>query len=64
MKTLACRDMGVECDHVAQGETMEEVMKAGMDHAMAEHGEVMQKMMAEMSTEDMNAKAMSMVKDA
>jgi len=37
MKTLACRDAGMNCDYVAKGETMEELKKNSMDHVAAEH---------------------------
>jgi predicted small metal-binding protein len=36
--TLACRDAGVECPYVAQGETEEEVFQDAAKHAKEEHG--------------------------
>ncbi len=36
--TLACRDAGVDCPYVAQGETEEEVMAEGEKHVKAVHG--------------------------
>jgi len=36
--TLACRDAGVECPYVAQGETEEEVFQDAAKHAKEKHG--------------------------
>ena len=58
MFTLACKDMGVDCPFVAEGATKEEALKASTDHAMSAHG-----MTAENMTDDMKAKADSMVKE-
>jgi predicted small metal-binding protein len=38
MKTLACRDVGYNCDCILEGKTEEEVIKNGLEHAMEEHG--------------------------
>jgi predicted small metal-binding protein len=38
MKTVICREAGFDCDHVVKGETEEEVMKNGAEHAMKVHG--------------------------
>jgi predicted small metal-binding protein len=38
MKTLTCRDVGVDCDFVAQGQTEEEVMDKATQHARKDHG--------------------------
>jgi predicted small metal-binding protein len=35
---LACKDMGVMCPFVAEGETMEEMMELAVKHAKEEHG--------------------------
>lgn len=37
MKTITCREAGFECDHVVKGETEEEVMTNGAEHAMKKH---------------------------
>ncbi len=37
MKTINCREAGFECDHVVKGETDEEVLKNGMEHAKQDH---------------------------
>jgi predicted small metal-binding protein len=57
MKTLECRDMGVDCNFKATGQTKEEVMQKAGEHAAAEHG------MTDMSPE-MMAKVAAAVKDA
>ena len=38
MKTINCREAGFDCDHIVKGETEEEVMKNGAEHAMKDHG--------------------------
>lgn len=37
-KVLKCRDVGVDCDFVARGATVEEVMEKAREHAVKEHG--------------------------
>jgi predicted small metal-binding protein len=37
MKTLRCRDAGMECDAVMSGQTEEEVMKKAKEHVRS-HG--------------------------
>jgi predicted small metal-binding protein len=37
-KILNCRDVGVDCDFVAQGETPEEVLEKARQHARKDHG--------------------------
>jgi predicted small metal-binding protein len=38
MKKLACRDVGVNCNFVATGETEEEVMQKAGEHGKKVHG--------------------------
>ena len=38
MRTLVCRESGFDCDYVVEGETMEEFLRNGTDHAMQRHG--------------------------
>ena len=38
MKTINCHEAGFDCDQVIRGETEEEVMKKGAEHAMRDHG--------------------------
>lgn len=38
IKILKCRDVGVDCDFVARGATVEEVMEKAKEHAGKVHG--------------------------
>jgi predicted small metal-binding protein len=38
MLSINCRDVGVDCDYVAKGETEEELMKEAAEHAVKDHG--------------------------
>jgi predicted small metal-binding protein len=38
MLTVSCREVGVDCDYVAKGETEEEIMKNAGEHAVKDHG--------------------------
>ena len=37
-KVLTCRDVGVDCDFVARGATVDEVMEKARVHAVTDHG--------------------------
>jgi predicted small metal-binding protein len=37
-KILKCKDIGVDCDFVASGKTVEEVLKKAAEHARKDHG--------------------------
>jgi predicted small metal-binding protein len=37
-KVLTCRDVGVDCDFVAEGASVEEVMEKAVLHARKDHG--------------------------
>ncbi|GKS61186.1 hypothetical protein YTPLAS21_06440 [Candidatus Nitrosocosmicus sp.] len=37
MKTINCREAGFDCDLIVKGETEEEVLKNGMEHAKKDH---------------------------
>jgi predicted small metal-binding protein len=37
-KSVSCRDVGVDCDFKATGETVEDVMKKCAEHAKTAHG--------------------------
>jgi predicted small metal-binding protein len=38
MLTLVCRETGLECDYIIEGETEDEILKNGAEHAMKVHG--------------------------
>ncbi len=63
MKTLACRDMGVDCSFVAKGNTEEEVMKNSMEHAKKIHSDKIKQMMATMTEDQMKAAMKSKIKE-
>ena len=37
-KVIRCSDMGSDCDFIARGETLEEVLQEGAEHGRAVHG--------------------------
>ena len=37
-KTVSCREVGVDCDFVAKGNTEQEVLQQCAEHARKEHG--------------------------
>ncbi len=37
-KILSCREMGVECDFIARGKTVEEVLRKAVEHGKKVHG--------------------------
>jgi predicted small metal-binding protein len=38
MLTLACRETGLNCDYIIEGETEEDILKNGAEHATQAHG--------------------------
>ena len=36
-KTVSCRDVGMDCDFVAKGETNEDIMQQAAEHAHTAH---------------------------
>ena len=55
-KTIACRDMGADCDFVARGENLEELFKNAGEHSRAVHD-------ITAVTPEMREKALTLVKD-
>ena len=37
-KTVSCRDVGMDCDFVATGETEEDILQQCAEHARKDHG--------------------------
>jgi predicted small metal-binding protein len=35
---VSCREVGVDCDYIAKGETEEEIMNNAGEHAVKDHG--------------------------
>ena len=63
MKTISCKDMGVDCGYVAKGETAEEAVNKLNAHATKAHPEVVEEMSKKMSEKEMIDDMMSKVKD-
>ena len=38
MLRLACRETGLDCDYIIKGETEEDILKNGAEHAIQVHG--------------------------
>ena len=38
MLTLVCRGTGLDCDYIIKGETEEDILKNGAEHAIQVHG--------------------------
>jgi predicted small metal-binding protein len=36
--TLLCRDTGLDCDYIIEGETEQDILIEGAEHAMKIHG--------------------------
>jgi len=56
VKTLNCREAGFDCDYVVKGETDEEVLRNGGEHATKVHG-----MKAEDMTPEMKQKLKGLI---
>jgi predicted small metal-binding protein len=44
MKQFACKDLGMNCDFVASGSTVDEVKKKAVEHAQVKHADLLKKM--------------------
>lgn len=60
IKKLSCRSLGMDCDFVAYGNTVDEVLDKGMEHAKADHPEKYREMM-KMTTDEMKKMRMEMM---
>ncbi len=38
MKRLSCRDVGLNCDYVMEGQSEDEVMEKAREHGQRQHG--------------------------
>lgn len=63
MKTLSCKDMGVECDYVAVKPTAEEVKADLLSHAEKAHADLLAGM-SEQDKADMVGQMDTRIKDA
>jgi predicted small metal-binding protein len=44
MEKFACKNLGLDCDFIAEGATKEEVMKMAMEHGNVVHADMMKDM--------------------
>lgn len=51
MEKFACKNLGMDCDFVAEGATKEEVMKMAMEHGGVVHADMMKGMTEEQMSE-------------
>jgi predicted small metal-binding protein len=51
MEKFACKNLGMDCDFVAEGATKEEVMKMAMEHGNVVHADMMKDMAPEQMAE-------------
>jgi len=47
MAKVECKELGMDCDYVAYGNTVEDVKKAAMNHAQLVHGDLLKTMSAQ-----------------
>lgn len=63
MKTISCKDNGINCPFVAKGTTADEAAKNLMHHAEKSHRNELKKMQDTMSEAQIMEKMRSVVKD-
>lgn len=63
MKTFACKDLGMNCDFVAKGETEEDVLKQAIEHGQTTHKSEMDEMAKTMSPEEIEKEIREKIKD-
>lgn len=52
MKTIACKDMGIDCPWVGKAMTDKELMEKAKQHAMEDHKDYWNKTMSKMSEDE------------
>jgi predicted small metal-binding protein len=62
MAQLACRDLGMNCDAVITGKTVDEVKQKAMQHAREVHADVLKKMSSPAQMADMEKMIISKIK--
>lgn len=62
MKTLKCKDMGMNCDFVASGDSDNDVIEKMITHHEKSHMNEMKKMSESMSTEEIKDKMKAEIK--
>jgi predicted small metal-binding protein len=62
MYRFACRDMGMDCDEVITGSTVDEVAQLAMAHAQEKHADVLKTMTSPAQMAQMQQQLMSVIK--
>ena len=62
MKTFKCRELGMDCDFVATGNTVEEVTKKAFDHAGQVHADMLKTMSTPQQMAEMQKQVISVIK--
>lgn len=63
MKTVSCKDMGIDCPWVGKAETIEELARKAKEHAMMDHKEYYEKEMKNMSDKEIEEMIKPYVKE-
>jgi predicted small metal-binding protein len=63
MKTISCKDMGIDCPWVGKGKDMDELVMKAKEHAMQDHKEYWDETMSKMSDDEMKEMMKPHVKD-
>ncbi len=64
MKTLACKDMGMDCPWVGHAETVDELVVQSKTHAQESHKEYWDETMSKMNDEEIKKNMEQYVKEA
>ena len=62
MKTFKCRELGMDCDFVATGNTVEEVKQKAFDHAGKVHADMLKTMSTPQQMAEMEKQVVSVIK--
>ena len=63
MKTVSCKDMGVDCPWVGRAETIDELVGKAKDHAKSHHQAYWNDTMSKMPEADIKAQIEKAAKD-
>lgn len=64
MKSLACKDMGMDCSFEVKHQDADEVMRSASDHAMHLHPDKIKEMKKTMSDSQMKQAMMTAMKNS
>lgn len=63
MKTISCKDMGVDCPWVGRAKTIDELVRQSKDHAKKHHREYWEKTMKNMSDDEIREEVEKFAKE-